>query len=194
MTNLETALLHDVEQLLGRWRLKYAGRPDLEREQIWLLALEREQIVAVAYREEAVAGRIESLDVDEGVRALIRQTLVWIWKDEELHEEYVRGLLLERGGLGASLIVYGRALQGAISGWVSSTENHLDARSAPLRTGTATLLVNVASALGEDPAGAETGTELPDLPALLRAEHRARGDGRARVPAADPAHFRQGGA
>lgn len=145
MTNLETALLHDVEQLLGRWRLKYAGRPDLEREQIWLLALEREQIVAVAYREEAVAGRIESLDVDEGVRALIRQTLVWIWKDEELHEEYVRGLLLERGGLGASLIVYGRALQGAISGWVSSTENHLDARSAPLRTGTATLLVNVAS-------------------------------------------------
>ena len=93
--------------------------------------------MAVAYREEAVAGRLDSLAVGEEVRALIRQTLVWIWKDEELHEEYLRGLLLERGGLTASLIVYGRALQGALSGWVSATENHLDARSAPLRTGAA---------------------------------------------------------
>lgn len=151
VTDLERALLGEVEELLDGWRTKYAGQPDLERQQLWLLALEREQIVAVAYREEAVAGRLESLDVDEDVRALIRQTLVWIWKDEELHEEYLRGLLLGRGGLTASMIVYGRALQGAISGWVSATENHLDARSAPLRTGTATLLVEVASALGRIP-------------------------------------------
>ena len=96
MTYLETALLGEVEQLLGGWRLKYAGQPELERQQLWLLALEREQIVAVAYREEAVAGRLDALEVDEDVRALIRQTLVWIWKDEELHEEYLRGLLLQR--------------------------------------------------------------------------------------------------
>src|SRR5271168_2065408 len=71
VTDLETALLGEVEQLLGDWRTKYAERPDLERQQLWLLALEREQIVAVAYREEAVAGRLEALEVDEEVRALI---------------------------------------------------------------------------------------------------------------------------
>jgi hypothetical protein len=43
-----------------------------------LLALEREQIVAVA-------GRVAELDVGDRARALIRQTLVWIWKDEQLH-------------------------------------------------------------------------------------------------------------
>jgi len=150
-TDLETALVDEVRQLLEGWRLEYAGRPDLEREQLWLLALEREQIVAVAYREEAVAGRVEALAVEEAVQALVRQTLVWIWKDEELHEEYLRGLLLERGGLAASLVVYGRALQGAVSGWVSSTEHHVEARSAPLRTGAATLLVDVASAFGRIP-------------------------------------------
>ena len=100
MTELEAALLDEVRQVLDRLRTKYAGRPDLEREQLWLLALEREQIVAVAYREEAVAGRVEALRVTGDVRALIRQTLVWIWKDEELHAEYsnTRGLLLKRRG------------------------------------------------------------------------------------------------
>ncbi len=151
VTDLEAALLEDVQDLLDRWQAKYSGRPDLEREQLWLLALEREQIVAVAYREEAVAGRVEALRVGDEARALIRQTLVWIWKDEELHEEYLRGLLLERGGVMASTVVWGRALQGAVSGWVSSTEHHRDARSAPFRTGAATLLVNVASAMGRIP-------------------------------------------
>ena len=33
-----------------------------------LLALEREQIVAVAYREEAVAGRVAELDVGDAAR------------------------------------------------------------------------------------------------------------------------------
>jgi len=151
VTDLEAALLADVRDLLDNWRTKYSGRPDLEREQLWLLALEREQIVAVAYREEAIAGRVEALQVGDEARALIRQTLVWIWKDEELHEEYLRGLLLERGGVMASTVVWGRTLQGAVSGWVSSTEHHRDARSAPFRTGAATLLVNVASALGRIP-------------------------------------------
>ena len=56
--------------------------------------------MAVAYREEAVAGRVAALDVGEDARASIRQTLVWIWKDEELHAEYIRGSLLRAGGLG----------------------------------------------------------------------------------------------
>jgi hypothetical protein len=32
-------------------------------------------------------------------------TLVRIWKDEQLHAEFTRGLLLEAGGLASSLVV-----------------------------------------------------------------------------------------
>ncbi len=152
MSDLETALLDEVHALLDEWKVTYAGRPDVEREQLWLLALEREQIVAVAYREEAVAGRVDALDIDADARALLRQTLVWIWKDEELHAEYLRGLLLGRPGLASMLVVYGRQIQGALSGWVSATEHHLDARAAPLRTGAAGLLVAAATATGRVPA------------------------------------------
>ncbi|MBV8950757.1 MAG: hypothetical protein JOZ99_07775, partial [Actinobacteria bacterium] len=151
MSDLETALIDDVRGQLERWRAEFTGRADLERQQLWLLALEREQIVAVAYREEAVAGRVDTLEVSDELRALIRQTLVWIWKDEALHAEYVRGLLLRRANFTASMVVYGRQVQGALSGWVSATEHHQQASAAPLRTGAAHVLVSVASVLGRIP-------------------------------------------
>src|SRR5580692_1550447 len=146
MTDLEAVMLEDTRVLLARWRREFARRPGAERERLLLLALEREQIVAVAYREEAVAGRVAELDVGDQARALIRQTLVWIWKDEQLHAEFTRGLLLEAGGLTSSLVVYGRQVQGALSGWTSSTATNRMARSAPLRTGAAGALVAAAKA------------------------------------------------
>src|SRR3984885_8476242 len=152
LTNLETVLLDDTSVLLERWRRECAGRPGAERARLLVLALEREQIVAVAYREEAVAGRVAGVDVGADARALIRQTLMWIWKDEQLHFEFMRGLLLESGGLGSSLVVYGRQLQGVLSGWTSSAATGLQARSAPLRTGAAGALIAVAGALHRMPA------------------------------------------
>ncbi|HEY6318968.1 MAG TPA: DUF362 domain-containing protein [Acidimicrobiia bacterium] len=152
MSDLETALLDDVRALLARWQVEYAGEPDVEREHLWLLALEREQVVAVAYREDFMAERLADLPVDDAWRALVRQTLVWIWKDEELHAEYLRGLLLHRGGVLASAAVYGRQAQGAVSGWATATEHHRRARSAPLRTGAARALVTAGSLSGQVPA------------------------------------------
>ncbi len=152
VSDLERDLLDEVRGLLADWRREYEGRPDEERQQLWLLALEREQIVAVAYREEAVAGRIGALPMSEAARALLRQTLVWIWKDEELHAEYLRGLLLHQRGFVPALIVYGRVVQGALSGWVSSTENNLEPRTARFRTGAASVLVLAASKTGQVPA------------------------------------------
>jgi uncharacterized protein (DUF362 family) len=149
--DLETALLDDVRELLGRWRVEFAGRREAERKRLVLLALEREQVVAVAYREEAVAGRVAALAIDEDSRAVIRQTLVWIWKDEQLHAEYVRGLLLGEGGFGAKAVVYGRQVQGALSGWTSATSTHREPRTAPFRTGAAGLLVALAGATGQVP-------------------------------------------
>src|SRR5580693_4218161 len=152
MTDLEAVMLEDTRLLLARWRREFAGRPGAERERLLLLALEREQIVAVAYREEAVAGRVAELDVGAAARALIRQTLMWIWKDEQLHFEFMRGLLLGSGSLASTLVVYGRAVQGTLSGWTSSTATGLEARSAPLRTGAAGALIAVASATHRMPA------------------------------------------
>jgi len=151
MAELERALLDDVESLLEKWRLQCEGRPELERRRLLLLALEREQIVAVAYREEAVAGRVSELVVPGEVRDLIRQTLVWIWKDEQLHAEYLRGELLRAGGFGSAAVVYGRQLQGALSGWTSATSNHREVRTAPLRAGAAGVLVAVAGLTGQIP-------------------------------------------
>ena len=151
MTGLEAVLLEDVGVQLERWRRQFQGRPAAERKRLLLFALEREQIVAVAYREEAVAGRVADLDVGADARALIRQTLIWIWKDEQLHAEFTRGLLLESGGLASALVVYGRQVQGAMSGWTSSTATNREVRSAPFRTGAAGVLVATASALRRMP-------------------------------------------
>ena len=76
---------------------------------------------------------------------------MWIWKDEQLHAEFVRGALLRAGGLGPAAVVYGRQLQGALSGWTSATSNHRDARTAPFRAGAAGLLVAVGAATGQVP-------------------------------------------
>ncbi len=151
MSELEDALLEEVRDRLAGWAIEYADRPERERENLWLLALEREQIVAVAYREESVAGRVDELDLPDGLRAVIRQALVWIWKDEELHAEYLRGVLLRRGGFVPSAVVYGRQLQGALSGWVTATEQHRDPQTAPFRMGAASVLVAVAGATGQLP-------------------------------------------
>jgi hypothetical protein len=154
VTDLDAVLLEDTRVLLARWRRRFAGRPGAERERLLLLALEREQIVAVAYREEAVAGRVAALEVGAAARALIRQTLMWIWKDEQLHFEFMRGLLLESGSAASSLVVYGRQVQGMLSGWTSSTATGLQARSAPMRTGAAGALIAVARGLHQMPAAA----------------------------------------
>jgi hypothetical protein len=151
VSGLEAVLLADVDVQLQRWRRQFRGRPAAERKRLLLFALEREQIVAVAYREEAVAGRVADLDVGADARALIRQTLIWIWKDEQLHSEFTRGLLLESGGLASSLVVYGRQIQGALSGWTSATATNREERSAPFRTGAAGALVAAASALHRMP-------------------------------------------
>jgi uncharacterized protein (DUF362 family) len=150
--SLERALLQDVQVQLDRWSTECVGDPEAERKRLLLLALEREQIVAVAYREEAVAGRVADLDVSADVRALIHQTLVWIWKDEQMHAEYLRGELLRLGGLAASVVVYGRQIQGALSGWTSAASHHLQPNRALFRTGLAGVLIVVAGMLGRIPA------------------------------------------
>jgi len=152
-TELEEALLDEVTTRLSEWRTRFAGNPAKERSKLLRLALDREQIVAIAYREEAVAGRVADLGVDDDVRDLIRQTLIWIWKDEQLHAEYLRGELLRSGGLASHTIVYAHQLHGTMSGWTSATANHRDPRRAPFRSGAASALVLIGRLTGQIPKG-----------------------------------------
>jgi len=149
---LERVLLDDVRRLLDGWNAEYADQPQLERQRLLLLALEREQIVAVAYREEAVAGRVAALDIGEDARDLVRQTLIWTWKDEQLHAEYLRASC-SGPGLFSTAVVYGRQIQGALSGWTSATSNLRDARTTPFRAGAAASLWQRPGSLA-DPPGA----------------------------------------
>lgn len=99
---------------------------------IHLIGLEREQIVAVAYREDALRGRLTELAIDEVTRTVIRHALRWIWKEEEMHTTFVRGVLLRAGGPILRARAFFQQAAGAIAGWSSAVLQHVRWREAPL--------------------------------------------------------------
>jgi uncharacterized protein (DUF362 family) len=141
----------DFERELEAFRLAYAGRPREEMVQLCLLALEREEIVAVAYHEDVLGRRLAGLDIPDDARAVIDQALTWAWKDEEMHAIYVRGALLRLAGwrLRAATLVHQAA--GAVGGWAASVRQHVRWREAPLSRAAATLLTGAGTLLGRVP-------------------------------------------
>ena len=125
---------------LARWRDRYRGRPDRERRRLWLLALEREQVVSIAYRESAIADRIARMPLAEDVRDLIRHAMVWVWKDEEMHTAYIRGVVLHRGDPALQAVAYGEQVVGAVSGWAAAVGQHTQFRDAPMSVALASVL------------------------------------------------------
>ena len=125
---------------LARWRDRYRGRPDRERRRLWLLALEREQVVSIAYRESAIADRIARMPLADETRDLIRHAMVWVWKDEEMHTAYIRGVVLNRGDPVLQAVAYGEQIVGAVSGWAAAVEQHTQFRDAPVSVALASVL------------------------------------------------------
>src|SRR4051794_35198336 len=82
---------------LAHWQEKYAGNPKAEFLHLLMLALEREAIVAVAYRDDLLVRRIEAMPLAPDIQELIRHALIWAWKDEEMHAIYIRGVIFKRG-------------------------------------------------------------------------------------------------
>src|SRR5262249_28492491 len=126
-------------------------RPRREMTRLFLLALEREQIVSVGYREEVIARRVDAMPVDESVREVIRSALVWVWKDEEIHAIYIRGALFKMGGLWLRLVSLVQQLAGGTAGWASSVAQHLTSRAAPFARTLAALLPLVGWMAGKVP-------------------------------------------
>ncbi|HLY28492.1 MAG TPA: DUF362 domain-containing protein [Aggregatilineales bacterium] len=139
-----------VRDLEG-WRVQYRDNPRREIILLLMLALEREAIVATAYREQIVARRLHTMPVSEGVQELIRHALIWAWKDEEMHAIYIRGVIFKMGSLSLRVRAFLKQIAGETGGWAGSVKNHLRWSAAPLSNSLATLLTWVGIATGQVP-------------------------------------------
>lgn len=126
------SVYEEFESELEGWNKKYAGHPRQHMIRLFLLALEREEIVSVGYREELISARLNVMPIPAEAREILRHALLWIWKDEEMHAIYIRGVILKLGNLPLRVRAFTRQLAGALGGWSTSVRQHLRWSDAPL--------------------------------------------------------------
>lgn len=148
-----STIYDEFERELSRLRALHAAAPREELTRLFLMALEREEIVSIAYRETAIVGRLARMPIDDDVRELIRHALVWAWKDEEMHTIYIRGAILRGGSLVEKATAYVRQVTGAIGGWASSIRQNARWRDAPLSRFAATAITTAGTLTGQVPRG-----------------------------------------
>src|SRR6266849_1361601 len=153
------ALYRDFEQTLEVWNRRFAGKPRQEMIHLFLLALEREENVAVRYRENAISQRLAAMPIGEDVRELSRPALIWIWKDEEMHSIYIRGAILRFGNFRLKTTAYLRQLAGGVGGWSSSVLMHARWRDAPISRAFAKTATTLGGLLGAIPAEVKSSLE-----------------------------------
>ena len=153
---LVETLLEDTEREIE----KIAKLPQEERfSRIVLLSLEREQVAAVAYSEDLIADRILSLPVDPATRELISRIVKWTQRDEALHAQYMRGLLLQslkgttRQRVVPTIVALTHQLVGTISGWVSAVSHHHVADSWGIRSVASSTAIRLGDLAGRIPDG-----------------------------------------
>src|SRR5258708_38270071 len=84
-------------QELQSLQRKYADRPRDELIALCLMALEREELVTVGYREEFMNQRLVRMPLREPVRELLRHALNCARRHEAMHTIYTRHELLNAG-------------------------------------------------------------------------------------------------
>jgi hypothetical protein len=140
------------DRQLGRWRDRYAGRPACEMVRLWLLALEREENVVVAYDPMVLGRRLAAMPLPAAVSEVMRDALVAVWRDEQRHARDVRRALFALG----SPVLCARALfhqvAGAMGGWAVSVRQHRPWSDGPLARTAATLLTEAGTLSGRVPA------------------------------------------
>jgi hypothetical protein len=141
----------EAEQELDGVIQRLAGRPRDAVVKLLLLALEREEIVSMAYREAQIAARLRAMPIPEEARRLLGHAVVWIWKDEEMHALYARGALLRLGGLWLRLRALGQQAGGTLAGWATSVLHHTCWASAPLARTLANLITFTGRLAGKVP-------------------------------------------
>ncbi|HEV8484539.1 MAG TPA: DUF362 domain-containing protein [Blastocatellia bacterium] len=141
----------EFEELLGAWQRQYAGRPQREIIRLLLLALEREEMVSIGYREDLILRRLKSMPIADDVREIIRHALIWVWKDEQMHAIYIRGAIFKLGSPRLRAIAFTRQVAGATGGWAASVRQHVPWRDGPISRTLATALTWSGFALRQVP-------------------------------------------
>ncbi len=145
------AIYEAFEQELQRVGREFAGRPRQEMLHLFFLALEREELAAIAYRESPMVERLRAMPIEAESREIIRHAMVWIWKDEEMHAVYIRGAIFRLGPLLLRCRALGRQLAGWAGGWSSSALIHTRWSQAPLTRLTAKLVAALGRLAGKIP-------------------------------------------
>jgi uncharacterized protein (DUF362 family) len=138
-------------QELSVWQAKYAGRPGDELIGLCLLALEREELVSVGYREELMTQRLSAMPIPPAVRELMRHALIWAWRDEEMHAIYIRGALLKYGGPLLRMKAFSQQMGGLVGGWAGSVRQHVPWSKAPFSRAGATFVTWLGAVTGKVP-------------------------------------------
>ncbi|MCC7540094.1 MAG: alpha/beta fold hydrolase [Deltaproteobacteria bacterium] len=129
---MSDAIVAEFEQQLAALAAEHAGRPREELDALWAIGIEREAIVTVAYRERVIADRLARMPIDDEARAVVARAIRWAWRDEQAHTLWVRGAFLRRTDLAHRAVALKAQLEGLLGGWVSSRQNHLAWREAPV--------------------------------------------------------------
>ncbi len=145
------AVFEEFQRDLARLGRKYASRPRQEMLRLFLLALEREELVSVGYRESLMATRLKSMPLRDDIREVIRHALVWIWKDEEMHSIYIRGAIFKIGNARLRSQAFLMQAAGGLAGWASSILQHTRWSQAPLSRALAALIKATGSFFGKVP-------------------------------------------
>jgi uncharacterized protein (DUF362 family) len=145
------AVFEQFAEELKAWEAKYAGRPRDELIGLCLLALEREELVSVGYREELMTQRLSAMPLSPAVRELMRHALIWAWRDEEMHSIYIRGALLKYGGPLLRMKAFAQQMGGLVGGWAGSVRQHVPWSKAPFSRAGATFVTWLGAVTGKVP-------------------------------------------
>jgi uncharacterized protein (DUF362 family) len=144
-------LLREAEEQLDALLRQHSGDPRQAILQLFLLALEREELVSVSYRDSLIDARLRKMPIHDDVRELIRRALIWAWKDEEMHALFSRGAILKLGSARLRCQALACQAAGTVGGWAASALQHTRWREAPLSRLLARSVTTAGALLGKLP-------------------------------------------
>ena len=145
------AVYDEFQRELAAVRNASVNNPRRELIQLFLLALEREELVSISYRESLMQQRIATMPIADDFKQLLRHALIWIWKDEEMHTVYIRGAILKLGGWRLRTQAFLTQAAGGIGGWAGSVLQHSRWSRAPVSRLIATLITAIGGLFGKVP-------------------------------------------
>ena len=145
------AVYDEFQRELAAVRKACHDDPRRELIQLFLLALEREELVSIGYRESLMQQRIAAMPLANDVKELLRHSLIWIWKDEEMHTIYIRGAILKLGGWRLRIQALLTQVAGGVGGWAGSVMQHSHWSRAPLSRFVATIVTAIGGLVGKVP-------------------------------------------